>query len=278
MRCELLRHPDGCCGILQERIAEASVDGLPVAWRRGLTGARLECGHEFHAHALGLHFFLTHMRCPLCRHGHDERLAAESVPRSARKAYAARRARVEEEREREDEALLEEALSAAQFEDDHLELLTVCATFRTRQGESSESIVSPLVRGAADLTSSPHMTEFCAQRCWRRQVSCAFSRALRMDAQAEGLFTLRHPMLQEPVASAVLRCQDVLAFCEGSKAAAAVPLHLHGAALADLLFNPLTGEALLRVDAETLHHMCIESLVRQLQESVQVGLVAELVA
>ena len=44
MRCELLRHPDGCCGILQERIADASVDGLPVAWRRGLTGARLAGG------------------------------------------------------------------------------------------------------------------------------------------------------------------------------------------------------------------------------------------
>lgn len=277
MRCLMLRAPTGVCGIMQERTADVEVEGLPSKWRRGLVGVRLECGHEFNAHALGLHFFLSKMRCPLCRHGHDERLALESVPRSVRKTYLARRERLVREQEEEEEAALEEAVEDAlhfsQFEDDHLELLTLCAVFRSRGGEWSESVVSPLVRGAIDLTDTEASTEFCAQRSWRRHVCSTFGRAMRMDAEAEVVFLLRHPMLVEPVASAPMRCRDVTAFCDGSKAAAAVPLQANGAVLAGLELNPLTGEAALRVDAESLHHLCINSLVEHLQARVSINIV-----
>lgn len=270
-RDECGAHEPAVCGIMHEPASSVVVDDLPNAWRRGNNTARLECGHVFNAHALATHFLLTHMRCPMCRTGVDDRLAVSSVPRCFQKKYAQKR-----ENAKPDDDDLTEALEAAQFEDDHLDMLTVTALFRTANRHIVEGLISPLSREVVDLTGE--MNEFRVQRSWKRQLVATFYRFNASDAQSEVVFSIKHPMLVEPVESQPMSVHEIHAFCErcqnnNQPASCEIPILCPAVAgsqvLAAVDFNPIERRASLRVDAMTVHQICIQSLIQQLQSGVQ---------
>jgi len=47
----------------------------------------LPCGHTFNPTVLAVHFLYQHMRCPVCRAGHDAVMRLECVPTDVRDAF-----------------------------------------------------------------------------------------------------------------------------------------------------------------------------------------------
>ena len=81
------------CQIMHEDTRAAHVPGLPLAWPDE-AGAlccslTLPCGHTFNLTAITVHFLHQHMRCPVCRAGHDGVMRIESVPAEMRAAFGA---------------------------------------------------------------------------------------------------------------------------------------------------------------------------------------------
>ena len=76
------------CGIFHESIATVTTEALPVHWENGMSGAKLPCGHTFHASSLALHFLTHNMTCPVCRRGNDTvKMTCHSLPSSVREGF-----------------------------------------------------------------------------------------------------------------------------------------------------------------------------------------------
>ena len=76
----------------------------------------LPCGHSFGAMTLLYHFACNHMRCPMCRHGTDNRLLVASIPTHCRRIFSARIKAVDREaraqQELDDLLIAREALAS----------------------------------------------------------------------------------------------------------------------------------------------------------------------
>ena len=214
------------CAIMQDRVDEVAIEGMPSSWpvpsnRANLCDvikcATLPCGHSFHPSAIALHFAASDMRCPVCREGCEKPLDVNSMPvlvgsKLAEKTEAVNRVH--------DLAPTVESLHAIMSRLQlHMHIgsphprhasTVIRQAVNTRLVMNNDVLshaVEELQRVSSSTDSELRMAEFNVHRSFQRIIRSVVERQL--DINSSVVFTLSHPFLPVYIGSVEMSVRDM---------------------------------------------------------------------
>ena len=237
---------DKCeCNILHEDTRDAHVPGLPSTWPGGAgeqcPTMTLPCGHTFNPTALAVHFLYQHMRCPVCRAGHDGVMRLECVPADVRDVFCKK---LRSMRERHDPPVgLLYAVDVADVEQDLL--LTVEVS--VQPDEFAAIAQTRIYRAGPSIGTS--FNAYNTQRSFSRLLGTFLGRHTARSVEFLRV-RLTHPLFELPLYSAPTALADLTS-------AHTFVITQHNECIARLHYTPHQHEYGLHVHTSTIVETCL---------------------
>ena len=216
-------NPNVTCAIMHEDMCDVQLDAFPMKWPDSNNEhdcATLPCGHSFHPCALALHFFMSDMRCPVCRAGSEDRLDVHTLPspiadlllqKEAAKLETSLQSNVEAPSMQSVQAILSRLLFRVQLRG---------AGYTGRNPSSLHTIDTHILLDNEALSAAmhamqadeqredgltAHMVTFNLQRSFQRIIR----RIIERNGQSAVVFSLMHPFVPIMIAGENAPCSAV---------------------------------------------------------------------